>query len=77
MKSLFAYYQKYFFLDNIFSGWERDHLDEGAAGCDAVHGPEPHRGRAARPRHGGRHQRRRDHRCVCVGITVATPKLKN
>ncbi len=34
-------------------GRERNHLHQGAAGRHAVHGPEPNRGRAARPRHGG------------------------
>jgi hypothetical protein len=34
-------------------GRERDHLHQGAAGRHALHGPEPNRGRAARPRHGG------------------------
>ena len=44
------------------SGWQWDDLDQGVAECDEVDGPEPHRGRAARPRHGGRHQRGRHHR---------------
>ena len=34
-------------------GRERHHLLRGAAGRDARHGPEPHRGRAAQPRAGG------------------------
>ena len=49
-------------LDNIDSGRERVHLHQGAAGRDEVHGPEPHRGRGAGARHGGRPQRGRNHR---------------